>query len=187
MDTLIVLGTSAAFGMSVWALAAGHGAPLYFEASAAVIALVRLGKWLEGRARRQAGAAIRALDHLRPDHARVRRGATETEIATTDLRLGDLLLIRPGERIAADAVLREGTGSVDESLLTGESLPVAKSPGSPLTGGALNGEALLVAEVTALAGESQLAAWCGWWRTPRPLSHRSSAWSIGSAPCSCPW
>jgi Cu+-exporting ATPase len=157
MDTLVALGTSAAFGLSVWALIAGHGAPLYFEASAAVIALVRVGKWMEGRARREAGSAISTLDRLRPERARVRRDGVETEIATRDLRLGDMLVIRPGERIAADAILREGAGTADESLLTGESLPVAKAPGDTLVGGALNGEALLAAEVTALAGESQLA------------------------------
>ena len=157
MDTLVALGTSAAFGLSVWALAAGHGAPLYFEASAAVIALVRVGKWLEGQARRQAGAAIRALDQLRPERATVRRNGTDLEVPTSDLRLGDLLVVRPGERIAADATVQEGIGSVDESLLTGESLPVAKEPSSTLVGGALNGEALLVATITALGAESQLA------------------------------
>ena len=157
MDTLVALGTSAAFGLSLWALAAGKGGPLYFEASAVVIALVRSGKWLESRARRQAGEAIRALERLRPDHARVRRDNTERDIPTAALRTGDLLVIRPGERIAADGIVREGVGSADESLLTGESLPVPKEPGSPITGGALNGEALLVAEVTAAGAESQLA------------------------------
>jgi Cu+-exporting ATPase len=157
MDTLVALGTSAAFGLSVWELAAGRGGHLYFEASAAVIALVRLGKWLESRARRQAGAAIRALEGLRPDRARVRRHGAEQDIAAADLRPGDLLVIRPGERIAADGIVREGAGSADESLLTGESLPVAKEPGSRVVGGALNGEALLLAEVTAAGAESQLA------------------------------
>ena len=156
MDTLVALGTSAAFGLSVWALVSGRG-PLYFEASAVVIALVRLGKWLENRARRQAGAAIRALARLRPEQARVRREHGEEDIPTHALRPGDLLVIRPGERIAADSVVREGSGSVDESLLTGESLPVAKGPGSRIVGGALNGEALLVAEITAVGAESQLA------------------------------
>ena len=154
MDTLVALGTTAAFGLSVVQLSAGGA--LYFEASAAVIALVRVGKWLEGRARRQAGEAIRALGRLRPDRARIRRGGGETEIAAAALRLGDLLVIRPGERIAADAVVREGRGTADESLLTGESLPVAKQPGDRVTGGSLNGEALLVAEVTTLGAESQL-------------------------------
>ena len=161
MDTLVALGTTAAFGLSVWQLAAGHGATpgghLYFEASAAVIALVRVGKWLEARARRQAGEAIRALERLRPERARIRRDGIETEVAAAALRTGDLMVVRPGERIPADGVVREGEGSTDESLLTGESLPVPKQPGSRVVGGSLNGEALLVAEATALGAEGQLA------------------------------
>ncbi len=157
MDTLVALGTSAAFGLSLWELAAGRSGHLYFEASAAVIALVRFGKWLEARARRQAGEAIRGLERLKPERARVRRDGVEHEIAATDLLPGDLLVIRPGERIAADGIVREGTGSADESLLTGESLPVPKEPGSRVVGGALNGESLLLAEVTATGAESQLA------------------------------
>ncbi len=157
MDSLVALGTSAAFGLSLWEFAAGHGGHLYFEASAAVIALVRLGKWLETRARRQAGEAIRALERLRPERARVRRSGAELDVAAADLRVGDMLVVRPGERIAADAIVREGEGSADESLLTGESLPVPKEPGSRLFGGALNGEALLLADVTATGAESQLA------------------------------
>jgi len=157
MDTLVALGTSAAFGLSLWEMAAGQGGHLYFEASAAVIALVRLGKWLEARARRQAGEAIRGLERLKPERARVRRDGVEHEIAATDLRPGDLLVIRPGERIAADGIVRDGAGSADESLLTGENLPVPKEPGSRVVGGALNGESLLLAEVTATGAESQLA------------------------------
>jgi len=157
MDTLVALGTSAAFGLSLWEMATGQGGHLYFEASAAVIALVRLGKWLESRARRQAGEAIRALERLKPERARVRRDGVEHEIAAADLRRGDLLVIRPGERIAADGIVREGVGSADESLLTGESLPVPKEPGSRVVGGALNGEALLLTEVTTIGAESQLA------------------------------
>jgi Cu+-exporting ATPase len=157
MDTLVALGTSAAFGLSVWALAAGRTEHLYFEASAAVIALVRLGKWLEHRARRQAGEAIRALDQLRPERARIRRNGADIDVAAATLRVGDLLVVRPGERIAADGTVREGEGTADESLLTGESLPVPKQPGSRVVGGAMNGEALLVVEVSAVGGESQLA------------------------------
>lgn len=157
MDTLVALGTSAAFALSLWDLLPGHDGRLYLEASAAVIALVRLGKWLEGRARRQAGAAIRALEALRPERARVLRDGREVEIAPAALRSGDRLVIRPGERIAADGIVREGAGSADESLLTGEALPVEKAPGSRVVGGALNGEARLVVEVTAAGAESQLA------------------------------
>ncbi len=157
MDTLVALGTSAAFGLSAWALAEGGGRPLYFEASAAVIALVRTGRWLEARARQQAGAALRALERLRPDTARVRRGGVESEVAVAGLRAGDLIVVRPGERIAADGIVREGASSADESLLTGESLPVPKQPGSPVTGGAVNGEGVLLVEATALGAESRLA------------------------------
>ena len=157
MDTLVALGTTAAFGMSVWDLAAGHsGGHLYFEASATVVALVRLGKWLEGRARRQAGEAVRALQRLRPERARMRRGSAELDLPVSEIRIGDQLVVRPGERIPADGLVREGEGGVDESLFTGEALPVPKTPGSRVVGGSLNGEALLVAEATALGGESQL-------------------------------
>ena len=157
MDLLVALGTTAAFGLSLWELAGGRGEHLYFEASAAVIALVRLGKWLETRARRGAGAAIRALEQLRPERTRVRRDGAEQEVPVGELRAGDLLLVRPGERIPADGVVQDGMGGVDESLLTGEAIPVPKQPGSRVTGGSLNGEALLLVQATALGAESRLA------------------------------
>jgi Cu+-exporting ATPase len=157
MDTLVALGTSAAYGLSLVTLLRGDGGHVYFEASTTVIALVWVGKWLESRARRQAGAAIRALERLSPERATVLRAGGETSVPAADLRPGDRLVVRPGERIAADAVVREGEGAVDESLLTGESLPVPKQPGDRLIGGALNGEARLVAEVTAVGAESRLA------------------------------
>ncbi len=165
MDLLVALGTSAAYGLSVWQLVqgwmtGGGGAMphLYFEASAAVITLVLLGKWLEGRAKRQAGEAIQALGQLRPEHARLRHSdGMETEVPASTVRPGDLLVIRPGERIPADAIVREGRSHADESLLTGESLPVPKEPGSPVVGGAVNGDGLLLAEATASAAEGTLS------------------------------
>jgi Cu+-exporting ATPase len=157
MDTLVALGTGAAYALSLADLITGTG-ETYFEAAAAVIGLVRLGQWLEARARFQAGAAIRALAALRPASARVQRpDGQEKDIPLAELRAGDRLVLRPGERIAADAVVREGEGSADESLLTGESIPVEKRPGSRLIGGALNGEARLLADVTATGAETQLA------------------------------
>ena len=156
MDTLVALGTSAAFGLSAVQLAGGSSGAAYFEASAAVIALVRVGKWLEGQARRQAGEAIRALARLRPERARVRRAGVDTDIPATALRVGDLLVVRPGERVAADGIVREGQGTCDEGLLTGESLPVPKQPGDRVTGGALNGEALLLVAVSATGAQSRL-------------------------------
>jgi len=157
MDLLVALGTSAAFGLSAWELAQGRGGHLYFEASAAVVALVRLGKWLEGRARRSAGEAIRALERLRPERARVRRDGTDHELPIAGLRAGDILVVRPGERVPADGMVQGGAGGVDESLLTGEALPVPKQPGSRVVGGSLNGEALLLVRATAVGAEGQLA------------------------------
>jgi Cu+-exporting ATPase len=154
MDTLVALGTTAAFALSLWDI--HTGGPLYFEASAAIIALVRTGKWLEGRARRQAGSAIRALERMRPERVTIRRGGADTEILASALRAGDLMLVRPGERFAADGVVREGEGSVDESLLTGEMQGITKQPGATVVGGALNGDTVLLVEATALGAESRL-------------------------------
>jgi Cu+-exporting ATPase len=159
MDLLVALGTSAAYGLSVYMLFRHweHEPHLYFEASAAIITLVLLGKWLESRAKRQTTEAIRALQALRPETARVRRGDTEQEISLQDLHEGDTVVIRPGERIPADGVVLEGRSHADESMLTGESLPVAKEVGSAVTGGAVNGEGLLAVRATALGGQSTLA------------------------------
>ncbi|WP_326538027.1 heavy metal translocating P-type ATPase [Pseudorhodoferax sp.] len=164
MDLLVALGTSAAFGLSLYLLwraagHAGHGeAPhLYFEASAAVITLVLLGKWLEQRAKRQTLDAIRALNALRPTTARVRRGGVEQEIAVDQLVVGDLVLVRPGDRIAVDGEIVQGQTHVDESLLTGESLPVAKGPGERVTGGAINAEGALEVRTLAVGAETTLS------------------------------
>ena len=159
MDLLVALGTSAAFGLSlVTLLSAGEAMPqLYFESAAVVITLVLLGKWLESRAKRQTTDAIRALQALRPDRARVRREGVEQEVALAEVRVGDEVVVRPGERIAVDGLLLEGHSHVDESLLTGESLPVARQPGDHVTGGAVNGEGLLLLRTMAVGAETQLA------------------------------
>ncbi|HYE51872.1 MAG TPA: heavy metal translocating P-type ATPase [Azospirillaceae bacterium] len=160
MDLLVALGTTAGWGLSTWMLAtahAGHEPHLYYEASAVVVTLVLLGKWLEGRAKRQTTEAIRALTALRPETARVRRGGTEREVPLADVRVGDLVVVRPGERVAVDGRVAEGASHVDESLLTGESLPVAKHPGDKVTGGAINGDGLLLVETTAVGAETVLA------------------------------
>jgi Cu+-exporting ATPase len=158
MDLLVALGTSAGYGLSVWHLLAGsHHAALYFEASAVVIALVLLGKRLETRARRQTTSAIRALQALRPATARVRRDGIETELAVARVRVGDEVIVRPGERIPVDGRILEGRTHADESMLTGESLPVARAQGDRVTGGAVNGEGRIVIETTAIGAESALA------------------------------
>lgn len=163
MDLLVALGTSAAYGLSVYQLMAyGSGgeqgmAHLYFEASAVVITLVLLGKWMEARAKRQTTEAIRALNALRPDTARRRRDGVDEEVPVSEVRVGDLVVVRPGERIAVDGDITEGATEVDESLITGESLPVNKHEGDRVTGGAVNAEGLIVVRTTAVGAESTLA------------------------------
>ena len=159
MDLLVALGTSAAYGLSVYHLLSGQTDHdhLYFEASAVVIALVLLGKWLEARAKRQTTAAIRALQALRPNVARVRRDGHELEIPVANVRVCDVVVILPGERIPVDGEIAEGRSHCDESLLTGESLPVTKAPGERVTGGAVNGEGRLVVRTTAVGAETALA------------------------------
>jgi len=159
MDLLVALGTSAAYGLSLYMLLrdAGGMPHLYFEASAAVITLVLLGKWLEGRAKRQTTDAIRALNALRPSTARVRRDGVERDVPVEQVSVGDEVLVRPGERIAVDGELIEGRTHVDESLITGESLPVAKAAGDKVTGGSINGEGAVAVRTLAIGAETTLA------------------------------
>ena len=157
MDLLVALGTSAAYGLSLFQWLGEGSAHLYFEAAAVVITLVRLGKWLETRAKRQTTEAIRALQALRPDTARVRSGGLERDVPIASLRVGDEVVVRPGERIPADGLVLEGASHADESMLTGESLPVAKAAGAKVTGGAVNGEGMIVVRTAAVGAETVLA------------------------------
>jgi Cu+-exporting ATPase len=133
------------------------GEHLYFEAAAVVIALVMLGKWLEARAKRSTTAALRALMSLRPERARVEREGGEVEVPIADLSVTDIAVVRPGERLPADGIVLSGESEVDESLLTGESLPVAKVAGDEVTGGSINGSGLLRVETRAVGEQSMLA------------------------------
>jgi Cu+-exporting ATPase len=160
MDLLVALGTSAAYGLSIYLLLkhAAHGMPhLYFEASAAVITLVLLGKWLEHRAKRQTTDAIRSLNALRPANARVRRDGIESDIPVEQVVVGDLVIVRPGDRVAVDGDIVDGRSHIDESLITGESLPVAKGVGDKVTGGAINADGVLTVRTTAIGAETTLA------------------------------
>ncbi|EIK52818.1 heavy metal translocating P-type ATPase [Stutzerimonas stutzeri TS44] len=160
MDLLVALGTSAGYGLSLyqwWATPAGQMPHLYFEASAVVIALVLLGKYLESRAKRQTSAAIRALEALRPERATRVVDGREEDVAIAALRLGDRVLVKPGERFPVDGEVLEGESQADEALISGESLPVDKHPGDRITGGAINGEGRLLVRTTALGGETVLA------------------------------
>jgi Cu+-exporting ATPase len=159
MDLLVALGTSAAFGLSAWMWLSDPGAMphLYFESAAVVITLVLFGKWLEARAKRRTLAALDALKRLRPETARIRRGGVESTVALADVKVGDEVVVRPGERLPTDGTIVEGRTHLDESLLTGESLPVARERGERVTGGALNGEGLVVVRTGAVGAETQLA------------------------------
>ena len=158
MDLLVAVGTSAAYGLSLYLLLTHADAMhLYFEASAVVISLVLLGKWLEARAKRQTTEAIRALQALRPTTARVRLDGVDRDMPIDTIRVGDLVVIRPGERVPVDGEVIEGESQVDESMLTGESLPVDRQPGDTVTGGAINAQGVLLARTTAVGTETTLA------------------------------
>ena len=158
MDLLVAIGTSAGWGLSMWLWLVQEQSHLYFEASAVVVTLVLLGKWLEARAKRQTTAAIRALHALRPEVAHVLlRAGGEADVPLAEVLAGDRLVVRPGERVPADGVVEQGDTHVDESMLTGEPLPVSKGPGAKLTGGSINGEGRVVMQATAVGGETVLA------------------------------
>lgn len=161
MDLLVALGTTAGYALSVYELlaapAAGREPHLYFEASAVVITLVLLGKWLEARAKRRTADAVRALMDLRPQSARIRRGGEVVEVPIAEVRKGDLVVVRPGERVAVDGSILEGASEIDESMVTGESMPVRRDPGDPVLGGSVNGSGLLLVEATAVGADSTLA------------------------------
>ena len=160
MDLLVSLGTTAGWALSVWlwlSAPAGAMVHLYFEGSALVISLVLLGKWLEVRAKRQTTSAIRALHALRPERAHLLRPEGEVDVPVAEVLVGDTLVVKPGERFAVDGLVTDGATQVDESMLTGESLPVAKEAGARVTGGSINGEGRVLVQVTAVGAQTMLS------------------------------
>jgi Cu+-exporting ATPase len=158
---LVAIGTSAGWGLSAWlwwSAQDGSMPHLYFEASAVVISLVMLGKWLETRAKRQTTAAIRALHALRPALAHViLKSGEQADVPVGELLLGDCVVVLPGERVPVDGVLQEGHSQLDESMLTGEPLPVTKAPGAALTGGSINGDGRMLMKVSAVGRDTVLS------------------------------
>src|SRR5512145_1951352 len=157
MDVLIVMGSSAAFFYSLpitFGLLMGH---VYYETAAVIITLIKLGKFLEARAKGRTSEAIKKLMGLRAKTARVIRDGVETEVPVDDVRVGDVVLVKPGEKIPVDGVVVEGRSAIDESMLTGESLPVEKKPGDAVIGATLNKLGLLKFEATKVGRETALA------------------------------
>ncbi|MEP0805905.1 MAG: copper-translocating P-type ATPase [Chloroflexota bacterium] len=157
MDVLIAMGSSAAFFYSLpitFGLLMGH---VYYETAAVIITLIKLGKFLEARAKGRTSEAIKKLMGLRAKTARVIRDGEEAEVSIDDVRVGDIVLVRPGEKIPVDGVVVEGRSAVDESMLTGESLPVEKKPGDAVIGATLNKLGMLKFEATKVGKETALA------------------------------
>ncbi|HXJ25757.1 MAG TPA: copper-translocating P-type ATPase, partial [Streptosporangiaceae bacterium] len=157
MDTLISVGVTAAYLWSLYALVSGGEGETYLEVAAGVTALVLLGRWLEARARRRSGAALRALLSLGAKDVAVRRDGTEVRIPAAELAVGDEFAVRPGETIAADGVVIAGRSAVDTSMLTGEPAPAEVGPGDPVTGGCVNAGGHLVIRAGRVGGDTQLA------------------------------
>ncbi len=164
MDTLVALGTSAAYFYSAWVTffpdtvaAAGHAPAVYYDTAVMIITFILLGRWLEARTRGRASEALRRLFALAPPTARVRRDDKEQEIPLAEVLVGDLVVVRPGEKIPVDGVVAEGLSSVDESMLTGESMPVPKEPGAEVWGATLNQRGFLAFKATRVGQDMVLS------------------------------
>ena len=157
MDTLISIGTLAAWGWSVAALVVVEDADVYFEVAAVITTLILLGRYLESRARRRSSAAIRSLLELGAKEARVLRDGVEVSVPIARARGGDLFVVRPGEKVATDGVVVEGESAVDQSMLTGEPVPVDVAPGASVAGATVNTFGRLVVRATKVGEETALA------------------------------
>jgi Cu+-exporting ATPase len=157
MDTLVSMGTLAAYGYSLAITLDGSHRETYFDSAAVIIGLVLLGRWLEARAKGQAAGAVKALLKLRPTTARVLRDGREADLPIDEVRAGDLVRVRPGERVPVDGVLIDGASAVDESMLTGESMPVDKRPGDQVTGATMNASGSFVMRVERVGRDTTLA------------------------------
>ncbi|MAG68461.1 MAG: hypothetical protein CMK74_21710, partial [Pseudomonadales bacterium] len=160
MDLLVVLGTSAGWTLSSWNLltqSPDTELHLYYEASAVIVTFILLGKYLENRAKGQTLEAIRALTALRPDTARLRDAEGERDVPLSQVLPGDQLVVRAGERIPVDAEIVEGDSHIDESMLTGESLPVSRGPGQAVRAGSLNQDGVLLLNTTGVGQDTLLA------------------------------
>jgi Cu+-exporting ATPase len=156
MDVLIALGTSVAYVYSTWVVLSGRDAHMYFDVSTAVLVFITMGKYFEETSKGRASSAIRALLGLSARSATVLRDGVEVEVAADDLRVGDHFVVRPGGRVPADGIVRSGHGTVDESMITGEAIPVERREGDHVIGGTVNQDGLLEVEATAVGAATAL-------------------------------
>ena len=156
MDTLIAVGTSAAYFFSVYVTIAGEGF-VYFDTSSAIITFILLGKWLEAKSKGKASEAIQKLIGLQPNTAIVIRAGKEAEISINDVVVGDVLIVKPGKRIPVDGVVLEGLSSVDESMITGESIPAEKKKGDTIIGATINVNGMLRMKATKIGKDTMLS------------------------------
>jgi Cu+-exporting ATPase len=157
MDVLVALGTTAAFAFSTWVVVAEKPYNMFFDVSAAVLVFITMGKYFEERSKGAASSAIEALLNLSAKTAVIVRGGEETEVAVERVAPGDIVIVRPGEKVPVDGIVREGHSTLDESMLTGESIPVEKRPGDAITGGTINQNGVVRFEATAVGTQTVLA------------------------------
>ncbi len=157
MDVLVALGSSVAFLYSILVLFGVFRGHVYFETAAVILALISIGKWLEAKAKGRTSEAIKRLINLQPRTARIVRSGQEIDLPVEEIAIGDIVIARPGERVAVDGVVIDGRSAVDESMITGESLPVDKKPGDPVIGGTVNKEGLLRYETARVGKDTALA------------------------------
>jgi Cu+-exporting ATPase len=180
MDVLVAMGITAAYGYSLLALfhIFGLSGEVFFETSAMLITFIRFGKWLEARAKGKASQALKTLLNLQADRALLLVDGKEEEVPASQLRVGNQVVVRPGEKIPVDGIVVEGSSAVDEAMVTGESLPVEKVPGAEVTGATINTSGRLVVEATRVGSETVLV--CAWSKRPRAIKRRSRDWLMRS-------
>uniref|UniRef100_UPI000AF61C70 HAD-IC family P-type ATPase n=1 Tax=Rhodothermus marinus TaxID=29549 RepID=UPI000AF61C70 len=194
MNTLVAIGVGSAYVYSTVATvfpgffeAAGRAPDVYFEAAAVIVTLILLGRTLEARARARTSAAIEKLLDLQPPRARVERNGRLEEVPVEAVRVGDRVVVRSGEKIPVDGIVEEGTAAVDESMITGESVPVDKKPGDPVIGGTLNQSGALVVRVTRVGRDTVLQQIVRLVEEAQARKAPSSAWPTVWPASSCPW